>query len=86
MHLASPSLYCVKEESSTSFINMISLQPDGCFVVFDSGDGVLIRIDSQNDTIVKATFDSRHLLQGSWEAHHMACVLGGSLIFGSKLS
>jgi hypothetical protein len=81
-----PILHRVKDESSTSFINMISLQPDGSFVVFDSGDGVLIRIDSQNDTIVKATFDSRHFLQGSWKQDHKACVLGGSLIFGSKLS
>eukprot|EP01046_Picozoa_sp_COSAG06_P082089 COSAG06_NODE_29156_length_561_cov_2.303030_1_plen_146_part_01 len=81
-----PILHRIKEASSTGFINMISLQPDGSFLVFDSGDGVLFRIDSQNDTIVKATFDSRRLLQGSWEQEHTACVLGGSLIFGSKMS
>ena len=38
------------------------------------------------DRTTRARFDTRRVLAGSWKKDHRAVVLGGSLIFGDKLS
>ena len=53
-------------------------------VIFDSGVGQLTRVDG--DRITRARFDTRGVLGGNWSIDHRAVVLGGSLIFGDKLS
>ena len=79
------SIHHLKSASSTGFINTIlQCDNDGTLLVFDSGDGVLVRCDWES--AVQARFDTRRLLQASWSRDHRIEVLGDKLVFGSSLS